>query len=47
MDGWMEMLPSPGPICSPSLGKGQQIRKLHFLQAVGSLLGAHPIESSC
>ena len=35
MDGWIETLPSPGPVCSPSLGKGQQIRSLHFPQAVG------------
>ena len=47
LGGWIETLPSPGSICSPSLGKGQQIRKLHFPQAVGSLLGAHPIQSSC
>ena len=38
IDGWMETVPGPGPVCSLSLGRGQQIRSLHFPQAVGSLV---------
>lgn len=36
MDGQMETVSSPGPIFSPSLGKGQRIRSLHFPQSMGS-----------
>lgn len=38
MGGWMETVLGPGPVYSLSLGKGQQIRSLHFSQAVGSLV---------